>query len=380
MRSKDYEQRGIEATLTDIEGARSPKGGIVPGIQYLRGFAAILVVIWHVNWLVSLPPSYGNSPFALAETGLFGVAIFFVISGFIITIVSFGPIRGTRTEFFVRRFVRIIPFMWVCVIGYNLLSMAGTARIDVLPGLRAMALWPIGELRPHVVWTLRHEFIFYVLFALTMLRPRPLSYVLAAWFVAPLAWYAASRLLAWPELLQPDSSRLALASVVGYGNVMMPNLQFGMGFVLGLLWLKGHPIVQNRFPAAFLLTLAATILATALVGATLSEDNGLRALWWTMFATLVVWLGAVSTEARGPSHSLGMLLGNASYSIYLTHPATAVVLIQISARLHNPLTSALFVIVSVVVSILAGILIHWYVEQPFVAWCRSLGRRRPVVA
>ncbi|MBC9876990.1 acyltransferase [Bradyrhizobium sp. INPA01-394B] len=366
--------------MTDIEGARSPKGGIVPGIQYLRGFAAILVVIWHVNWLVSLPPSYGISPFALAETGLFGVAIFFVISGFIITIVSFGPIRATRTEFFVRRFVRIIPFMWVCVIGYNLLSMAGTARIDLLPGLRAMALWPIGELRPHVVWTLRLDFISSTLLALTMWRPGPLAYLLAAWFVAPPAWFAASRLLAWPELLQPESSSLALATVVGYGNIMMPNLQFGMGFVLGLLWLKAHPIVQNRFPAAFLLTLAATILATALVGATLSEDNGLRALWWTLFATLVVWLGIVSTEAPGPWHSLGMLLGNASYSIYLTHAATAVVLIQISARLHNPLPSALFVMMSVIVSILAGILIHWYIEQPLIAWCRRLGRRRSVVA
>lgn len=366
--------------MTDIEGARSPKGGIVPGIQYLRGFAAILVVIWHVNWLVSLPPSYGESPFALAETGLFGVAIFFVISGFIITIVSFGPTRSTRAEFFVRRFVRIIPFMWVCVIGYNLLSMAGTAKIDLLPGLRAMALWPIGELRPHVVWTLRHEFIFYILFAFTMLRPRPLSYLLAAWFLAPLVWYAASHLLAWPELLQPETSGLALATVVGYGNIMMPNLQFGMGFALGLLWLKGHPLVQSRYPAAFLLTLAATCLATALVGATLSEDNALRALWWTLFATIVVWLGIVSTEKPGPLHSLGLLLGDASYSIYLTHAATAVVLIQISARLHNPLPSALFVIAAVVSSVVAGILIHWYVEQPLIAYCRRLGRRRSIVA
>lgn len=378
MIGKIGNQRGIEATLTDIEGARSPKGGIVPGIQYLRGFAAILVVIWHVNWLVSLPPSYGESPFLLAETGLFGVAIFFVISGFIITIVSFGPIRSTRTEFFLRRFVRIIPFMWVCVIGYNLLSLAGTAKADPMLALRAMVLWPIGELRPYVVWTLRHEFIFYILFALTMLRPRPLLPLLVAWFLAPLAWYTAARLLAWPELLHPDNTGLALATVLGYGNIMMPNLQFGMGFALGLLWLKGHPLVRSRYPGAFLLTIAAAILATAIVGATLSEDNGLRALWWTLFATLVVWLGIASTERPGPLHSLGMLLGDASYAIYLTHAAAAIVLIQISARLHNPLPSALFVILAVVGSVLAGILIHWYVERPLIGYCRRLGRRSVV--
>lgn len=366
--------------MTDIEGARSPKGGVVPGIQYLRGFAAILVVIWHANWLVSLPPSYGESPFRLAETGLFGVAIFFVISGFIITIVSFGQIRATIAEFFLRRFVRIIPFMWVCVIGYNLLSLAGSGRPDLLPGLRAMALWPIGELRPHVVWTLRHEFIFYILFALTMLRSRPQPYVLVAWFLAPLAWYAAAHLLAWPELLQPESTGLALATVVGYGNIMMPNLQFGMGFALGLLWLNNHPLVRTRYPAALLVTIVATTLATVIVGALLSEDNGLRALWWTLFATIVVWLGIVSVEKPGPLHSLGMLLGNASYSIYLTHAATVVVLIQISARLHNPLPSTAFVILTVICSIVAGILIHWYVEQPLIGYCRRLGRRRSIVA
>jgi peptidoglycan/LPS O-acetylase OafA/YrhL len=103
-------------------------------------------------------------------------------------------------------------------------------------------------------------------------------------------------------------------------------------------------------------------------------------LWWTLFATIVVWLGIVSAEKSGPLHSLGMLLGNASYSIYLTHAATAVVLIQISARLHNPLPCAAFVILTVICSIVAGILIHWYVEQPLIGYCRRLGRRRSIVA
>jgi peptidoglycan/LPS O-acetylase OafA/YrhL len=44
------------------------------------------------------------------------------------------------------------------------------------------------------------------------------------------------------------------------------------------------------------------------------------------------------------------------------------------------LPSALFVIATVVASVLAGILIHWYVEQPLIAYCRRLGRRRSVVA
>ena len=365
--------------MTDIEGARTPSSGILPGIQYLRGYAAILVVIWHANWLISVPPSYGDSPFQLAEAGLFGVAIFFVISGFIITIVSLGPERASIGEFVGRRFVRIIPFMWACVIGYNLLAFAGTGKLDLVPALRAMVLWPIGELRPHIVWTLRHELIFYILFALTMLRSRPLPILLAIWFVCPLLWYGAARLF-WPDLLQPANAISDLAATILYGNVMMPNLQFGAGFVLGLLWLRGHELVRARNSSAFPVTIGIAIIATAIAGLTLSEDNGWRAVCWTIFAAIVVWFGIVSLARPGPLHSLGMLLGNASYSIYLTHNAVLLVLIQASARVHNPLPSKLFLLTSVIACIGAGIVIHWYVEQPLVGYCRRFGRKRSAMA
>lgn len=364
--------------MTDIEGARTPSNGILPGIQYLRGFAAILVVIWHADWLVSLPPSYGTSPFQLAESGLFGVAIFFVISGFIITIISLGSSQTSLGEFVTRRFVRIVPFMWVCVIGYNLLSIAGTGKFDTAPALRAMVLWPIGELRPHIVWTLRHELIFYILFALTMLRARPLPILLAIWFACPLLWYAAAQF--WPDLMQPQSAASDLAMTVLYGNIMMPNLQFGAGFLFGILCLRGSPLMRPRNSSAFLVTIGMTILATAIVGLTLSEDNGLRAIWWTLFAAIVVWSGIVSFDKGGPLHALGMLLGNASYSIYLTHNAVLLVLIQISARTHNVLPAKLFLVSSVLLCIAAGVIIHWYVEQPLIAYCRKFGRKQSAIA
>jgi exopolysaccharide production protein ExoZ len=365
--------------LTDIEGARTPSNGILPGIQYLRGFAAILVVIWHANWLFSLPPSYGYSPFLLAETGLFGVAIFFVISGFIITIISLGSSQVSLGEFVTRRFVRIVPFMWACVIGYNLLSFAGTGKLDVAPALRAMVLWPIGELRPHIVWTLRHELIFYILFALTMLRSRPLPILLAIWFVCPLIWYGAAQLFR-PDLIEPQNAMSDLAATTLYGNVMMPNLQFGAGFVLGLLWLKQHPLVRARNSSAFAVTIGMTVISTAIVGLTLSEDNGWRAVYWTLFASIVVWSGIVSFAKPGRLHSLGMLLGNASYSIYLTHNAVLLVLIQASAHAHNPLPAKLFLPLTVILCIGAGIIVHWYVELPLIAYCRRLGRKQSAIA
>jgi exopolysaccharide production protein ExoZ len=138
--------------------------------------------------------------------------------------------------------------------------------------------------------------------------------------------------------------------------------------------------VRPRFAAGFLIAIGSTIIATSAVGWLFPESNELRALWWTLFACIVVWLSIVSVEKRGMLHSLGMLLGNASYSIYLTHAASLIVMIQISSRLHNPLPVAAFLGLSVVASVFAGTLIHWYVELPLIAYCRRVGRKLSIAA
>ena len=62
--------------------------GLVVGIQLLRGLAALLVILAHANLMMRYPRYFGVSPFDIKDAGIFGVTIFFVISGFIIAIVS----------------------------------------------------------------------------------------------------------------------------------------------------------------------------------------------------------------------------------------------------------------------------------------------------
>ena len=66
----------------------SSDGRTLDGIQYLRGFAALAVVLDHATGMASSAEYFGGSPSSFLSAGWIGVPVFFVISGFIITIVS----------------------------------------------------------------------------------------------------------------------------------------------------------------------------------------------------------------------------------------------------------------------------------------------------
>ncbi len=137
-------------------------------IQALRGLAASLVVIAHIFE----HPSRGD-PNALLLTGRFGVEIFFVISGFVMTHVA-GEGAFSPGAFAVRRIMRIVPLYWVCTLLVFAVALVApalfkTTTADVkhlvlslffipAPDPQAASDWrPLFKLG----WTLNYEMFFY---------------------------------------------------------------------------------------------------------------------------------------------------------------------------------------------------------------------------
>jgi len=113
----------------------SPSGNKIQFLHSLRGIAAVLVVIYHLGFLFWVAPISSMSPFLLPRTetaqpvylnfytplfnagfdlGAFGVALFFLISGFVISL-SLEKINGIG--FLVGRFFRIYP---TYIIGFSI--------------------------------------------------------------------------------------------------------------------------------------------------------------------------------------------------------------------------------------------------------------------
>jgi peptidoglycan/LPS O-acetylase OafA/YrhL len=118
-----------------------------------RGISILAVLACHL-----LP--LGTHTFNVNEaTGIFGMAIFFCLSGFLIT--SFLLRHASVTDFLIRRLCRIVPLAWVALaIG---LWMAKAGITTYVPNFLFYANWPpfwLTEVTGHF-WSLCVEVQFY---------------------------------------------------------------------------------------------------------------------------------------------------------------------------------------------------------------------------
>lgn len=327
------------------------KGRLVV-IQYLRAIAALMVVVHHARnpapWLFNPLEHY----VALA----WGVDIFFVISGFIMYVAAR---HEAPSDFLGRRLTRIVPLYWASTV----------ALIFVATRLQPWTVWPQDV--PHIVqsllfiphfnpqfpdhawpylipgWTLNYEMLFYGLFCVGLVLRRPLM-----------------------------TSTVAIVLLVMCGLVTSPAgavaktytapilLEFICGAWIGYLYERQT-----------LLRAGGWILAVSFIGLLSLSQTGhaVTTIGKIVFSALIIW-SAVSLR-HVPHHPLFKLLGDASYSIYLTH---AVVSLSIAERIwrHVPVGGWPQLVgwcaFALLISSLVGIGTYLYVEKPML---RMLQRR-----
>ncbi len=352
-------------------------------VQVLRGVAALMVVAYHAleQWRDGRPapatqpaavwPGGFSAPGAPWPNGAAGVDLFFVISGVVMIAASARLVaRPDGWRVFLRRRVeRVAPLYWLATTAKLALAvLVPSLARHTRPGwantvcsyLFLPAANAAGEIRPvlPVGWTLSFEMLFYLVFAAGLaLRPRDglrgvvLRTVLPTLAVLSLAGLA--RAPDWPAI-----------TVLADPLV----LEFGAGATLGL-WLLRPPAPAASAPA---MTAGLVVLAAAAALALAGLPAGTpwwRALDWGGPATLLV-AGLLALERRVavPWPRPLLLLGDASYAIYLAH---GFVLGGLGA-LHLP-SAWMLLAAALSLSTIAGLIVHHRVERPIAAW---LVRRR----
>jgi exopolysaccharide production protein ExoZ len=278
-------------------------------IQALRGLAASLVVIAHIFE----HPSRGD-PNALLLTGRFGVEIFFVISGFVMTHVA-GEGTFSPGAFATRRILRIVPLYWACSILLFAVALAApslfkTTTADLKQLILSLFFIPAPDpqaptdWRPlfKLGWTLNYEMFFYAaLLALAWCRRRiQRSIILTA---------ALGSLILVSFVIPPKQGILAF-----YANIAL------IPFLVGV-WMAEFSAMFERIPRSGIVALiAASALSVAWLYQvpfeTLRDLGG--HLVMTLAATLLVATG-LSCESRFPRRGFMQMVGDSSYSLYLTH-------------------------------------------------------------
>jgi exopolysaccharide production protein ExoZ len=279
---------------------------------------------------------------AWPEGLLSGVDIFFVISGFVMwTSTCRGKISPLK--FYSKRIVRIVPLYWVMTAIVLLVLL-------LVPSLVT------GLIQPLLIpgWTLNMEMYFYALFGCCLFLP--VAARIPACWVLLLVPVLLAHVLAKPDV-----------AVRFFGNGIV--LDFGLGLVSGGLFSAGL-----RLPAfvAFSTSLGGFLLLA--VG---SRAPNLPARLAAGPAAFAVVAGCVAFELAGrlPGIPLLGLLGDASYSLYLSHTLALSALDQ-AAHALGVRTASLAAAAGVEVFLLlstavVGVLVFRCIEQPLASLLRG---------
>ncbi|MEE1620577.1 acyltransferase family protein [Zafaria sp. Z1313] len=341
----------------DAGAARGPRLALLDG---LRLVAALLVVLYHYtawhhgHWGVE--PAKDAWPVLSRFTlfGNMGVQLFFVISGFVILLSSYGK---SPARFIGSRIGRLFPAYWAAVLLTGVLvffiwpSMG--ERLSYVDWAVNLTMLQGGTGNPHVdgvYWTLWAELRFYALVLLVMLlgwqTPRRLLAFAAAWPVAALA----APLL--PGNFLSHALMPEYAPLFAGGMVLFLMYRFGQ---TPLRWaVLGLNVVLSAHHAG----VTGAREAEELVGYSVPEP-----VYWAIVAGIFAVVALLSlTRLRSVSLPGMALAGALTYPVYLLHQVWGWWIIdQLSPWM--PRWAVLPLVIAIVGA--AAYLVHRHIERRF---------------
>jgi peptidoglycan/LPS O-acetylase OafA/YrhL len=355
----------------------------LPAVDHLRAAAAVLVVLYHCAQLLR-SPSAGSPSFdpgsdwvytvnplqTIVTEGHSGVALFMVLSGFILTTGTLGrPIEYGR--FLRNRLLRVGPLFVVLLLFAAASASFAFSLTGVLQTILGFATFPGGfTAGPFalVLWTVGVELQFYVVFPLLarLLNERGTRSLLLL-----LACVAALRTLAL--LTAPVGSNL---NDLTYFSIAGRIDQFLIGMIAAVVFTRYR---RRLGRPGYVLTAGVAALAMLWTFNQLhgyAEPGAWRALWVDVeglaWASVIVTYVSYRRAARGRLSRGLAELGARSYSMYLLH--MPVLFLTALHGWHLPVTGlppvdafVTGVVLVLPLTVALSTLTYAAVEQPFLS-------------
>ena len=359
----------IESAANDNKTDPSvPRQKQLAGVHAARGIAAFLVVLHHCAGTLALAKYAG----AIILGGFFipfgraGVDFFFVLSGFIMLWIHEKDIgRPDRlTNYAWKRVTRIYPLYLVVLAGLVTIYFARPAlgqgyEREISAIVTGIFLLPAAH--PPIVgvaWTLSHELLFYAVFSTLLVSRKVGILVLSAWLVG----------LVLARFFDPSPYPMSFLLDV-------KNIEFFFGMAVAALALRRRP--DGRLWGTLFAGVTIFIVTAVLELNTFEFRHSVFTLLYGAGAALVLYTLVTLERAKKLSAPNGLLvmLGDASYSIYLVHFTILVFIVKIlsASGILADLPGWILMLIISAAATLFGYAVHRCIEIPL---NRGVGRLR----
>jgi len=328
---------------------------MILSIQYLRGVAALLVVLSHIAW--KNIQAGGDTLHWWHEAGQFGVDIFFIISGFIMVYITQNMHQqpdGVK-NFIKKRFVRIVPLYWFYTLVALGIFILIPERVNSAEGdtqiLKSLFLLPLSSSQNYLVgvgWTLHFEFLFYILFAFGLLFNRFIGNIIVILTILFSVYYA--------SFISMEGM-----SYIAYSFLNDIFFEFALGMLL-------FHIVNNlrRFHIGFSFLSIAIGLLEFYYLHTGGSFTGVHHIDTGMSAFLICF-GVITLEYFLLKKEIKLLtkIGDSSYSLYLLHPFVLVAVVMVNDKFQDviPQNQTFLIVMMLVFSLISAYISHLYIEK-----------------
>jgi peptidoglycan/LPS O-acetylase OafA/YrhL len=371
----------------------------MPGIEMLRGIAAVVVVAHHAWSLSTLPRFTGY--WVIEGFGSFGVDIFFVLSAFLLSDPSWRiTTKRQLATFWARRAARIIPAYYAVVILLFLFFVpsgalfTGTGLRQTLANLTfTQYFFPTtsGSFGTNgVLWTLSIEFTLYLMLPIIgWLFVRAPAVTFSVMVAIGVGWRVligvagdGLREFYFDDLAVPAGlqSLFVARQFIGYLPL------FAIGMAARWLCERYASVLEGRIRSAGFWTIVALLVPGALYLRVVERSSQYTHwVWFASFDTIIALLivpamvvAAFGEVSSSWSNRVGAWLGARSYGIYLWHFPVILIAYERGSGFAPPVVSniwARIVFIVVVTAVLAD-MSYRLIEMPAQRWMRDRTRDR----
>ncbi|PEX48371.1 acyltransferase [Bacillus cereus] len=368
-------------------------------LDSLRGIAAIIVLLGH---FLALFPILGKKVmystfgtyFSILWQGHSAVIIFFVLSGFVLSLPFYKGTEFNYLKYLIKRVCRIyIPYIMILFIAIGI-KLVIHSKIGTIPGLVQWGSWNIevsfNKVIDHilflrefnsdafimVIWSLVHEMRISIVFPLIiflLLRVNWKVSIGIAMFLSVIGYLLMKNIPS--EFNMPVSTNYFIT------------LHYSSMFIIGALLAKNREYLVSKIinskvkyillPLGLLFFSYPRIpfmLLSKLIGE-IDYDLYLIIIdWYICFGAVVIILSALSSKLFSKLLLIKpvQFIGEISYSLYLVHPIVLLTTVHI---FYGKISVPLILLISFLFTMVVSVLCYKFIEIPSIKIGRKLATK-----